>query len=109
MQIMGSRKEDAMDMDKIIETLQANRVLLNRFHVRSLSVFGSVVRKEAASGSDIDILVEFEPDARIGLFTFVHFKDVLSELLKCPVDLVTRDALHPALKDAILQEAVHVA
>jgi hypothetical protein len=56
----------------------------------------------------VDLLVEFKPEARIGLFTFVHLKDVLSDLLGCSVDLVTRDALHPALRDAILEEALDV-
>ena len=97
-----------MNRDQVIETIQANRALLKEFSVRSLSVFGSLVRGEAGPDSDVDILVEFDPEARIGLFTFVHLKDVLSEMLGCPVDLVTRDALHPALKDDILKEAVHV-
>ena len=98
-----------MNKQQIIDTIQANRILLEEFSVKSISVFGSVVRDEARPGSDVDILVEFKPDARIGLFTFVHLKNRLSDLLGCPVDLVTPDALHPALKDEILEEAVHVA
>ena len=57
-----------MDTEKVIEILRENRRLLAQFHVCSLSVFGSVVRGEAGPDSDIDILVEFEPDAHIGLF-----------------------------------------
>jgi predicted nucleotidyltransferase len=98
-----------MEKEAIIETLRTNRALLDRFHVVSLSIFGSVVRNGAGPESDIDILVEFDPDAKVGLFTFVYFKDVLSDLLGCHVDLVARDALHPALRDAILKEAVLVA
>jgi hypothetical protein len=77
--------------------------------VRTLSVFGSVVRGEAEPGSDIDVLVEFEPDAAVGLFEFMRLKRELSELLGMEVDLGTPDALHPALRDDILREAVHVA
>ncbi len=98
-----------MDRDKIIESLHYNRELLTRFHVRSLSIFGSVVRGEARSGSDIDLLVEFEQDAPIGLFEFVRLKQELSALLGMKVDLGMPDALHPALKENILKEAVHVS
>jgi hypothetical protein len=55
-----------MKKEMIIETLRANRGLLETFHVRSLSVFGSVVRGEARPDSDVDILVEFEPEADKG-------------------------------------------
>jgi len=83
--------------------------LLARFHIRSLSLFGSVVRGEARSGSDVDILVEFEQDAPIGLFEFIRLKQELSTLLGMEVDLGMPDALHPALKENILKEAVHVS
>jgi len=98
-----------MEMERIIETLRANRALLEKFHVKSLSVFGSVVRGEAGPDSDVDILVEFEPDADIGLIEFIRLKNELGDLLGVSVDLGTPDALHPALKDDILREALHVA
>ena len=97
-----------MEAQQVIEKLRAHQGRLEEFSVRSLSVFGSVVRGEADAESDVDLLVEFQPDARIGLFTFVHLRDVLTEILECPVDLVTREALHPTLKESILREAVHV-
>jgi hypothetical protein len=96
-----------MDREQIIAKIQANRELLEEFSVRSLSVFGSVVRGEAGPGSDVDILVEFDPDARIGLFAFARLQRRLSEILGRPVDLVTPDALHKAMKNRILEEAVH--
>jgi len=46
---------------------------------------------------------------QIILFEFVRLKNALSDLIGIPVDLATPDALHPALKDDILREAVHVA
>lgn len=98
-----------MTRDEAIEKIQQNRQMLKKFSVQSIAVFGSVARGESRPDSDVDILVEFEPDARIGLFGFLHLKEVLAEMLGRPVDLVTRDALHPALKESILEEAVHVA
>jgi len=98
-----------MRKEEIIATIQANRALLDAFSVKSLSVFGSTARDEARPESDVDLLVEFAPDARIGLFEFVRLKNALTELLGVPVDLVTPDALHPALREDILREAQYVA
>lgn len=98
-----------MNKELIVTTIKANRSLLEQFSVKSISVFGSVMRDEARPGGDVDLLVEFDPDAAIGLFEFVRLKNELSRLLGIPVDLVTPDALHPALKDEILREAHHVA
>ncbi|MFO7614358.1 MAG: nucleotidyltransferase family protein [Bacteroidales bacterium] len=98
-----------MNRQQFIETIQANRELLEEFSVKSISVLGSVVRGEDRPGSDIDILVEFDPDARIGFFAFARLQRRLSDILGRPVDLVTPDALHKAMKSLILKEAVHAA
>ncbi|MCK5131883.1 MAG: nucleotidyltransferase family protein [Candidatus Sabulitectum sp.] len=97
-----------MDKDRVIEILRMNQLLLRQFHVSSLSIFGSIARGDAGQKSDIDILVEFEPGATIGFFAFSRLQKSLSELFGRPVDLVTADALHMALKQNILKEAIHV-
>lgn len=74
--------------------------------VRALSLFGSVAKNRASAESDIDILVDF--DSKKGLFGFLGLKNYLEELLHCDVDLVTKSALHPALKKSILDESKHV-
>jgi len=107
--VIPLKKGGDMNKQEIITKIRANRALLEEFSVKSISVFGSAVRDELRPESDVDILVEFHSNARIGLFTFVHFKNQLNDLLGCPVDLVTPDALYPALKEEILGEAVHVA
>lgn len=96
-----------MDKEQILEILQKNRPLLRRFQVHSLFIFGSVARGDARQDSDVDILVEFEPDAAIGFFTFSRLQQSLSELVGRPVDLVTTDALHKALRQNILKEAIY--
>jgi hypothetical protein len=95
-----------MDREAIIEILKVNRELLRRFGVRSLSLFGSTVRGEAREDSDVDVLVEFEPGARVGLFAFSRLQRCLEGLLGRPVDLATAAALHRSLKEGILEEAV---
>lgn len=74
--------------------------------VRALAIFGSVARNESKSNSDVDILVDF--DSKRGLFAFVGLKNYLENILHCDVDLVTKKALHPALKPQILREAKYV-
>jgi predicted nucleotidyltransferase len=95
--------------DEVIAALRADRAALDRFRVASLAVFGSVVRGEMHAGSDIDILVEFEAGAQVGLFDFVRLRRHLAEILGAPVDLVTPAALRAELRDAILREAVRAA
>lgn len=87
----------------VIAILNGHRTELSAMGVKSLKLFGSVVRGEARQESDIDILVEFSRP--IGLLAFVRLKQRLGELLNRPVDLVTPDALKPALRDGILHGA----
>jgi uncharacterized protein len=91
------------DVKKI---LNVHKNDLFEYGVYSLAVFGSIARGEGSVKSDIDILVDF--DSKKGLFAFVGLKDYLEKILKCEVDLVTKNALHPALKQKILLEARHV-
>ena len=86
--------------------LRDHKQELLKLGVRALSLFGSVAKNTASAGSDIDILVDF--DAKRGLFGFMGLKNYLEELLDCDVDLVTKSALHPALKKQILHEAKDV-
>jgi len=96
-----------MTVQETIARLNSEKQLLQQFSVKALYLFGSIVRGQDHPASDIDILVEFEPDARVGLFTFSRLQRRLSEILGRRVDLVTPDALHKAMKDRILKEAVH--
>jgi uncharacterized protein len=98
-----------MEAEEIRTILSQNRLRLSDYHVKALYLFGSVVRGEAGPESDLDILVEFEPTAHIGLFEFSRLQRMLSEILGRPVDLTTPDALHKALRDQILSEVVRAA
>jgi hypothetical protein len=94
-----------MNRAQIIQRLSEHKEELDAFGVRSLSLFGSVVRGEERPDSDIDILVEFERVS--GLFEFVRLKNYLEKTLGQRVDLVTPDALKPQLRERILRESVH--
>lgn len=95
-----------MELKQVNQLLSQNRTELSRHGVKSLAVFGSVARGEATEFSDLDMLVEFVRP--VGLFEFIRLKKFLEDLTGCKVDLVTQDALHPAMRDSILSEAKHV-
>jgi predicted nucleotidyltransferase len=76
-----------------------------RHQIRQLALFGSVVGAEFNSDSDVDVLVEFESSARIGLLAFARIQRELSELFQRPVDLVTPGGLKPLIKEDILERA----
>jgi uncharacterized protein len=86
-----------------LEILRSHQAELREAGVKSLKLFGSVVRGEAGPESDIDILVEFFRP--VGLMAFVGLKLRLAELLGRPVDLVTPEALKSPLRNGILNEA----
>lgn len=76
--------------------------IASRHHVRELRLFGSVLRDDFHSDSDIDMLVEFDPDARVGLFSFFALQDELCEMLGRKVDLVSKRGLHWVIRDDVL-------
>ena len=98
-----------MKSKELAAILQNNHEILKNHHVKALYLFGSIVRGEDKPGSDIDILVEFHPGARVGLFGMAKLQRRLTEILGRPVDLTTRDALHKALRERIIKEAVRAA
>ena len=75
-----------------------------RYPIRRLSVFGSVLRDDFSPESDIDILVEFEPGAQIGL-DFITMQDELTEILGRPVDLNTPGFLSRHFRQKVLDTA----
>ncbi len=82
--------------------------LKKRYRIKEIGIFGSYVREEAKESSDVDILVEFEPDAKISLLDFVELENYLSDILGIKVDLVEKSALKPRIGKQILTEVVYV-
>lgn len=76
----------------------------HRYGVAALLVFGSAARGTATSSSDLDLLYELRPGARLG-WEIDDLADELSAIFGRPVDLVSRVALHPLLADTVLDEA----
>jgi predicted nucleotidyltransferase len=76
--------------------------ICKKYHVASISVFGSTARDEATADSDIDLLVTFSQP--ISLLQMVALERELTEVLGQRVDLLTEASLSPYLRDRILKE-----
>jgi predicted nucleotidyltransferase len=76
-----------------------------RHRIRKLALFGSVLREDFRPDSDIDVLVEFEPGARVGLLALAGMELELSALVGRRVDLNTEGFLSRYFRDEVLKEA----
>lgn len=78
--------------------------ICRRYGIATLAVFGSVARGEESADSDVDLLYELRPGARLG-WEIADLSDELAALWGRPVDLVAKVAVHPRLRDRVLDES----
>jgi uncharacterized protein len=97
-----------MDKNRIIATLLANRAELESKGVKHAALFGSRARGNATAKSDIDIMIDLDPENQIGVFEYVGLKEYIAGLFDIPVDVVNRNGLKPYVKPAVLADAIHV-
>lgn len=101
-----TRKKSLM---RILQILRAHLAeLMAKYPIKSLGVFGSYVRADATPESDLDVLIELDENARIGLMGFVGIEIALSELLGVKVDLIEKQSLKPRILENVMKEVVQV-
>jgi len=88
----------------ILEQIRSHRTELRGLGVRRLGLFGSAARGEAASGSDLDFLVEFDHKT---FDAYMQVKEMLERLFQRRVDLVIAEGIKPQLREGILRETVY--
>jgi uncharacterized protein len=94
-------------LEQILKVLrQQIPMLMERYDVESLEVFGSYVRSEQKPDSDLDILVTFKEAP--SLLTYISIENYLSDILGIKVDMVMKDSLKPKIGQQILREAIPV-
>lgn len=93
-------KKSRLDIpsQKINEFCRVNRI-------RRLALFGSVLRDDFSDSSDVDVLVEFDPDARVGMIRLAALEEELCQILGRKVDLNTPGFLSKYYRERILSEA----
>ncbi len=96
-------------LDEIKDVLKKHeKELEKKFGIKEIGIFGSYVRGKPKKSSDIDILVEFYPEAEMDLIKFIELEEYLSDLLGIKVDLVMKSALKPRIGKQILKEVIYL-
>lgn len=94
-----------MNVSELGFSMEALITLCQRYRVRELALFGSARRADFSAESDIDWLVEFEPDAQVGFMTLSRMQRELAAIFKRRVDLVPKRGLKPLIRQAVLESA----
>jgi hypothetical protein len=92
-------------MEKVSLPIAEINAFCEQNHIRKLALFGSVLRPDFNSQSDIDVLVEFESSYPVDFFMFVEMQEQLSQLLGRDVDLNTPDFLSRHFRQHVLDTA----
>jgi uncharacterized protein len=97
-----------MEKQKAIDAIGSKAEPFRKLGVTALYLYGSTARGEARIGSDIDIFIDIDSASRFNLFDLMEIKHVLENETGIPVDVATRDGLHPRLRERIEQSAVRI-
>jgi predicted nucleotidyltransferase len=96
-----------MDRREIIARLLENEGPLRERGVRHAALFGSCARGQERPDSDVDIMIEIDPAARIGIYEYVAIKDYIAGLFDTRVDVVRRDRLNTDVRPAAVGDAIY--
>jgi predicted nucleotidyltransferase len=96
-----------MNRDEIIARLRENETALRQRGVAHAALFGSRARGDQRPESDTDIMIEFDPTARITVFDYAGLKAYIAALFDGRVDVVNRDGLKPYVKPAATTDAIY--
>jgi predicted nucleotidyltransferase len=96
-----------MNREEVIAILRSHEQELRHRGVMHAALFGSVARGDAKPKSDIDILIEIEPDAKIDLLDYVGITHFLADLFPTRVDVANRSRLKPYVQPSAERDAVY--
>jgi len=96
-----------MNTQDAIATLRRHEADLRARGICHAGVFGSVSRGENRPDSDLDIIIDIEPDIRVTVFDYVGLKEYIAGLFEAPVDVVSRESLKPHIRPAATADAIY--
>jgi predicted nucleotidyltransferase len=99
--------DSGIDQDGVIVALRAHQAGLHRRGVRHVALFGSIARGKGKRTSDIDILIELDPEAPVGLFEYVGITLYLADLFPVRVDVANHSSLKPPARPTIERDAIY--
>jgi predicted nucleotidyltransferase len=96
-----------MNVEQAIDTLRRAEPDLRSKGVLHAGLFGSLARGENGPSSDIDVLVDLDPNARLTVYDYVGIRDFIASLFDSPVDVVDREGLKPHLRQPVTRDLVN--
>lgn len=96
-----------MTLDQALATLRQAEPALRGKGVRHAGVFGSTARGDRRADSDVDILVDFDPDAVVTIYDYVAVRTDIASLFKGKADVIDRAGLKPSLKQPVARDLVY--
>lgn len=94
--------------ENILKTLKSNKLKLSEFGIRSVGLFGSYIRNEQSNESDIDLLIDFEPEKE-NFNNYMAVYDLFEKLFKNEkIEVITKNGLSPHIGPEILNEVQYV-
>jgi len=94
--------------DQIMTTIKTFKPELLKLGIRNIGLFGSCARNEPSNKSDIDILIDFDPDKE-NFDNYMAVYDLIEKLFKNRrIDIVTKNGLSPYIGPKILKEVLYV-
>ena len=96
-----------MNRQDIIDRLRQNERALRARGVVHAALFGSRARVDNGPDSDIDIMIDIEPEAHVSVYDYVGLKDYIASLFEGPVDVVNREGLKSYVRPAATADAVY--
>jgi predicted nucleotidyltransferase len=94
-------------LPEVLDVLRTHETELRKRGVRHAAIFGSVARGKAQPDSDVDVLVELDPEHRMGIFEYAGLTLYISELFGDRAHVSNRRVLKPLVQDDILRDAVN--
>jgi len=96
-----------MSREEIMARLREHEAALRKRGVAHAALFGSRARGDHRPESDTDIMIEFDPEARITVFDYAGLKSYIAALFDGPVDVVNRNGLKPYIKPAATADTIY--
>lgn len=97
-----------MKKEEIIDILINSKSELSKYQVSKLGLFGSFIRNEQNENSDVDILIDFEKNSEVTIFDIIEIEEILTQKIKCKIDLALMSKLKKHISKHILNEVKFV-
>jgi uncharacterized protein len=96
-----------LNLNEALARLRRHEGDLRAHGIRHAAIFGSVARGENRRDSDLDILIEFDPEADASIYGYIRLKNYICGLFNMPVDVIDREALKPHLRAPSARDAIY--